>query len=257
MKSLSIFVLGALLCFALCCPAGAQGLRVLTEETHPLNYSEDGKVTGFSTELLRAMLKQAGIVAEPEIMPWIRAIQLTREQPGTLLYSTARLQERENSFLWIGPISPINVYAYKLRARKDLRLSGIRDLALHPTGLVREMASTRMVLQQTGLSEDAFEMARNGKSNLHKLLLGRLEFAVFMEWNFIALCKELQVSPAEFEPVLLVDGSTGLYFAMNKNSDPGLVARLQAAWAVVQKSGLQEKLRKKYLQGQGQGQGQG
>ncbi|WP_338846197.1 transporter substrate-binding domain-containing protein [Massilia sp. W12] len=246
MRSLSA---GLLALFMLFCSTAAvgQALRVLTEETHPLNYTEGGKVGGYSTGLLQATLRHAGLQAEIEVMPWRRAMQLTLLQPNTLLYSTARIPEREQQFLWIGPLSPINIYAYKLRKRTDLQAASVHELARYRTGMVRQMASSRVVLEQTGLSEEAFEFAPSSFLNLQKLLAGRLDYVILMEWNFISVCKLQKLDLDAFEPAFLIDGSRSLYFALNRDSDPALVARLQSAWDVVQKSGLPQRLRQQYL----------
>ncbi len=61
-------------------------ITIVTEEWAPFNYEENGKVIGFSTELLREMLSHLKIEAPIKIYPWARAYQLTLKNKNTLLF---------------------------------------------------------------------------------------------------------------------------------------------------------------------------
>lgn len=82
-------------------------LRIITEEYPPLNYVENGSLQGISVDLMEKVLERMGTGINRssfEMMPWYEGYNLTLNRPDTILFSTARFPERENLFLWAGPL---------------------------------------------------------------------------------------------------------------------------------------------------------
>ena len=91
-------------------------LRIVTEELPPLNYTEDGKVTGLSTEIVRELKRHLGVPRPIEVMPWSRAYRLAQEHANIALFSTVRSAPREALFQWVGPLGANHSVLY---ARRD------------------------------------------------------------------------------------------------------------------------------------------
>ncbi|MCP4160824.1 MAG: hypothetical protein GY760_12190 [Deltaproteobacteria bacterium] len=53
----------------------AESLEIVTEEFPPFNYTENGKITGCSTEVVEAVLKEAGIKGNPVSYPGLELIR--------------------------------------------------------------------------------------------------------------------------------------------------------------------------------------
>lgn len=225
----------------------AAELTVVTESLPPLNYKENGNATGYSVEIVEAVLQEARIQAPIEIMPWARAYQMALTQPNTLIFSITRLPDRDALFEWIGPISSRQIFLYKLKSRKDIQIRNMADAAAYKVGLVREMASTKEFLRTTTFPESGVDYAPTVESNIKKFLMGRVDLIVSQDWSAAYLMKMEGRKPDELEPVLLLDGVNSYYLAMQKQSDPALVQRIRRAFAKVQQSGLLEKLRLKYM----------
>src|SRR5262245_28947876 len=83
--------------------ASAHALTLLTEENPPFNYSENGKVTGLVTDLVLETVKRANLAYTLEVLPWNRAYGRTQAERDTCLFATARLDNREKLFTWVGP----------------------------------------------------------------------------------------------------------------------------------------------------------
>lgn len=85
--------------------AGSAEIHLLTEEFPPFNMaSPDGRVGGLSTELIRELLRRAGVPYQIHIQPWIRAYNTALLQDNTCGYSTSRTESREHQFKWVGPL---------------------------------------------------------------------------------------------------------------------------------------------------------
>lgn len=107
------------LCFALlalCAPVAAE-LRLLTEEAPPMSFIRDGEPSGFSVEVVRALLARTGDSGKIEVLPWTRAFHLAQQAADTALFSTVRTPVREDRFHWVGPIVVGTTSFYSLKSR--------------------------------------------------------------------------------------------------------------------------------------------
>ena len=107
------------LCFALlalCAPVAAE-LRLLTEEVPPMSFTRDGEPSGFSVEVVRALLARTGDSGKIEVLPWTRAFHLAQQAADTALFSTVRTPVREDRFHWVGPIVVGTTSFYSLKSR--------------------------------------------------------------------------------------------------------------------------------------------
>ncbi len=227
----------------------ATELQIVTEALPPLNYEENGQVTGYATALLQEVLRTANMDAPIKLMPWARAFQTGSTRPNNLLYSTVRTPDREKLFHWIGPISKRQIYLYKLRSRKDVQAKTLADVSAYRIGLVREMASNQTILKSGYFNDDNIDYAPTQESNIKKLLAKRVDMIVSLNWSAAFVAKSLSYSPAVLEQVLLLDDARTMYFfALNRNSDQALVTRLQKAFERVKTTGAMEQLQKKYIE---------
>ncbi len=90
---------------ALCGPIPAHALTLLTEENPPFNYTENGKLTGLVTELVVEAANRAKVAYTIEVLPWNRAYIRAQSEKDTCLFATARLDNREKLFSWVGPFA--------------------------------------------------------------------------------------------------------------------------------------------------------
>src|SRR5205085_7007169 len=77
-----------------------EGFTAYTEESPPFNFQQGGIAAGIATELLEASCQEAGLHCTIVVMPWARAYHNALNEPNTLLYTTTRTPDRENSFTW-------------------------------------------------------------------------------------------------------------------------------------------------------------
>ena len=111
----------------LCAPVEAQ-LRLLTEDAPPMSFLREGEPSGFSIEVVRALLARTGDSGQIELMPWTRALHLAQQDEDVALFSTVRTPERENRFQWVGPIVVGTTSFYSLKSR-DLVIDTLEQAA--------------------------------------------------------------------------------------------------------------------------------
>lgn len=154
--------------------SAAHDLRVLTEELPPYNYTQDRNVTGVSTEVVRAVLAEAGLTGEIQVLPWARAYEYALQKRPGLIYSIARTPQREALFQWIGTLvsSDFYLFAHAARPVHLNRLEQAREF---------QIATVNEDVAEQFLRARGFELGVNLQSsqryeaNYEKLRRGRVD----------------------------------------------------------------------------------
>lgn len=225
--------------------AMAASIKAYTEALPPLNYEENGKVSGFASELLRQMASEAGHSVQLEVMPWMRAYRTVKQQPGSALYSIVRNPEREALFKWVGPIAPRRIMVYALASRPDVKIRRQPDLLRYRLGVLAESSAASQLLQ-LGLPEARLEYGQSDEVNLKKLLLGRADGVVMLDWAMRWQQKLQQVDAARIRPVWSLDQRYQYWFAFNKDTDPAMLRSLQHALDQLRADGRLAALKRRY-----------
>jgi polar amino acid transport system substrate-binding protein len=228
--------------------APAPDLQAFTENLPPLNYAAASGAAGFSVELLRLMAGEAGLRLDIQVQPWIRATRSAAEANNTVLFSLARLPERESQYLWVGPISERRIVIYRLKQRSDIRFSGLDRLQGLRLGAVRESASAKRLLSLGLRPELDIEWAFDDAGNLRKLLAGRMELLVMLDWAAAWHMQQHKLPFSSLIEVATLDSSLAYWYGLHPNMDPSNKQRLQAALDRLKRDGRYAALRAKYFE---------
>jgi polar amino acid transport system substrate-binding protein len=108
---------------------------------------------------------------EFEVMPWSKAYEKAQADKETCLYSTARLENRENAFKWVGPIAVNKWGLYALDGFKPA-IASLKDARPYRIGGVERDAKIEYLRQQgvTNIVEE-----RDNRRNPPNLTLNRKE----------------------------------------------------------------------------------
>lgn len=166
MKTQWFFVLAAILALA---AAPARALTLLTEESPPFNFTEKGKLYGSAAEIVLDMAMRAGVPVRTEVLPWDTAYVRAQGQKDTCLFSTARLENRERLFLWVGPIAS-NLWAVYGKGDFAPTIRSVKELAPYRIGTVLRDA-TNEFLRENAVTE--LRPVRADAQNPPRLLLPR------------------------------------------------------------------------------------
>ncbi|MBC3920411.1 transporter substrate-binding domain-containing protein [Undibacterium sp. CY18W] len=244
--SLPALMAACLITLPLSLLAGEKIIAV-TEEYPPYNYTEQGKLQGYSVQLAKELLKRGHLDYQMQAYPWARAYQMAQTQPNVLIFSIVRQPERESQFQWIGTIAKREAYLYKLAARKDIRVNTIEDVKRYKVG-VNKADITEDTLRQHG-----FEVGKNidispqDKSNINKLLLGRIDFIIGTELSMAYLCRQAGVSPDKLERSILLADHGDYYLAMSLQTPASVVNTLRAELTTMKKNGELKRIASQYL----------
>ena len=215
-----------LLAASLAAAASAQAADVTayTEESPPYHYLENGKVAGVAADLLRAACARAKLSCNIEVLPWARAMALTRLKPNALLFSLVRTPERDASFIWLSPIVTEPVWLF---GRPDSpAIQSLADLNRVRVGVVNGSSGADF-LRAAGVAPQAIDAANGSEANLRKFALHRVDFVLSTE-NRIQRQLKRQPLPFKVSKVLQIADATS-YYAMHPQSSPEIVQALRTA----------------------------
>ncbi len=244
------------LCTALLCAsvglvsfARAESLKILTEEFPPYNYTESGKITGFSTEVVRAELKEVQMEGEFQSLPWARAYETAISADSVLIYSMGRTPQREKLFKWVGVVAPTQHFLYSLPQRK-LVFERLEQAKAFQIGTVNEDVGEQFLISQGFVKGKNLQSSIKYEHNYDKLKLGRVDLWIIPEMVATYLARKAGDDPAKTltrsYAVRELDGE-GLYMAFGTHTPDALVERLSKGLATIKKNGTYDAIKKKWL----------
>ena len=238
-------------CLAGCVFANpAAALTCVTEENRPVNFLENGKVTGFSTEVIEAVLREIHLQCEFQLMPWARAYTTALHGENVLIFSILRTPEREKLFKWVGVVSPPDSsYLFALRSRK-LKLDSLNDALHYKIGTINGDAREQY-LEAKGFVK-GIHLHGNAlpKTTYEKLKLGRVDLWAMSEIVALDLVRRDGSDPEQMlvRALPLSElGSGGSYVAFGAKTDDQLVERFRKGLEAVKANGTFAALQKKWF----------
>jgi len=203
-------------------------INVLTESTPLTRIDSSTPHSGEATRFVTQVLNKAGVDYTISYVPWKRSYLYGLTQQNVLIYPISRTQEREDKFIWLGKIMPINYFLFKLKSRTDIKLDNVDDAQTYTIGVVNHHSHHEYLLSK-GFT--TFEPVNNSTQNLAKLLLGRIDLFPMSSGGLEPLCNQLNVDCSQVAPAIALDNfSDGLYMAFSKGSDERAVKQVNIAY---------------------------
>lgn len=172
----------------------AEPIRIVTEELPPYNMTRDGQLTGMSTEVVRAVLKEVNVQANIQSMPWARAYDLALHDPDVLIYSITRTAEREHLFKWVGTIASSRWYIYSSSAH-PVSLMDLDDARAWQTATVNEDVGEQYLMSQQFVLGQQLQSSNRYELNYQKLQTGHVDLWISDELNADYLARQVGDDP--------------------------------------------------------------
>ena len=236
------FATRAFLSLSFAAPA-VHALTLVTEENPPFNYTEQGNVVGLSTEIVAELGKRSGIPLQIQSMPWEQGYIAVQRDKETCIYSTVRLDNREQLFSWIGPIA---TNRWVLIGKSDF--SGVKvveDARKYRVGVVARDAKIEFLMSK-GVT-DLREVSEDSL-NPPRLVLNREDPNRIDLWATSAYGARQTAARAKVKDIRLVLNLTKipLYLACGRNTSPETLRALGQAFDLASKDGTLKRIAGRY-----------
>ena len=148
----------------------AETLRLVTEDSGKFAYVENGEIKGIMVDLMREVVRRAGIEASFDLLPWQRAYDEALDNPDSCVFPTTLTPERLPLFKWVAPMIFNNWALLGLKSR-HIRLARLEDARPYVIGVYRGDA------RETYLHRRGFALAPVGRNelNIAGLEAGRID----------------------------------------------------------------------------------
>jgi len=219
------------------------GIRILTEEYAPLNYTDNNTVTGLSVQVVEELLKAMHRTADIEVVDWAEGYRMAQEGPNTALFSTVMTQERRDLFKWAGPLATVEARLY---ARKCTSLS---IKSLDDAKAVSAVATVRDYYMEQELAAEGFTnlmSCATGAEAAQKVLNGEADLMPYNNVTMPLLLAQLGADADALVPVY--DLSIDLaYIAFSKDVPDATIQQWQDALDGLKSSGSFDSIYAKWL----------
>jgi polar amino acid transport system substrate-binding protein len=203
---------------------------IFTENYPPYNAETTGKgfahnaedITGICTDMVKAMMSRLDYDFVMKMRDWSLAYEWVKGRENHGLFCTARTDERENEFQWVGPLASIQ---WTLFAAPDsnITLDSLEDARQY------KIAGYKGDVMSDYLIAEGFEVIASvsGVQNARRLTLGQADLWV-TDGAVGPLVAEEEHGITGLKPVL-VFRETPMYLAVSNETDKAVVDDLQQA----------------------------
>lgn len=224
-------------------------IEIVTEELPPYHFTQDGKVTGLSTEVVRAVLERLGIVGRFRVLPWPRAVRRAENEPNVLLYSIIRDTARESRFKWAGEVAQGHNYLFA-RADSDIHLGSLDDAKKFIVGAVISDFREEYLLAHGFVQDVNLDTATNNTLNYAKLKSGRIDLWMSDKFAMAYVVRAAGDDPqSAVKPVFEIDDpsvSPGAEMAFGLKTDDRIVEAFRKALESIKADGTYATIVKKW-----------
>lgn len=208
----------------------AAKINAVTELFYPYQQlDENNQLVGYAIDVVHALAKNNGDELVIQLLPWSVAYQKALAEPGTMIFSIGKNQQRSNLFKWIGPIAQETLYFWALPSANIDASEQIVDFRQYRFAVIKD-ATTHQYLASNGF-ENLYLMGgtdsnASEESRIQMLLKSRADIVISTQPTILAALRSL----GQPEDLLIklhrakrLD--TELYIAFNHGTSDELVER--------------------------------
>ena len=191
-----------------------------TTEQNFAHNAED--ITGICTDMVKAMMSRLDYDFVMKMRDWSLAYDWVQGRENHGLFCTARTDQRENQFQWVGPLASIK-WTLFAAPDSDITLDSLEDARGYT------IAGYKGDVMSDYLISEGFEVIANvsGEQNARRLTLGQADLWV-TDGSVGPLVAEQEYGITGLRPVL-VFRETPMYLAVSNETDKSVVDEFQSA----------------------------
>lgn len=223
----------------------AEEVKVVTEYLTPYQVKNaDGSLGGFSTEVVKAIFKQANITPHFVVMPWARAYEVAKSEKNTMIFSIARTEERDELFHWLGGLTKEKLYFWGLKKNFSKAINNISQLKNFHIAASRNSNISQYLLKE---NFNNIYFITVEEQSMKMFYSNRIDLLIETELNIKYRTEKLGFDFNKMRKLIAIDElNNDLSIAMNLQSDLQLVLQLQQAYSEIKQKGIIKSLKKKW-----------
>ena len=221
-----------------------QDLKIYTEVSPPSQYlGPDGKLTGFTVDLVREIQRRTGNANPIEVVPWARGYGELQSQPNVALFTIAQSRERAPLFQWVGPLRELT-YQFYVRTDSNLTLNSLEDARkLKLIGVYKDDVREQYLIQKGFTNLDR---SVDNTIIVKKLMAGRISAFIIRPDAVDQILKTAGFSPDAVRGTLAFLHLPG-YIAFSKRTPASTVKPWAEAFDEMKNDGTYERIFRRHF----------
>ncbi|MBT3879834.1 MAG: transporter substrate-binding domain-containing protein [Candidatus Scalindua sp.] len=216
--------------------------RILTEEFPPYNFTDNEKISGISTEIVREILKKVNHPDKLEVLPWMQGYNLLQEENNIILFSTTRSPMREDLFKWVGPLVPNNTVFFAKKG-SGISISSMDDARKVKSIGVYKDDFGELLLKKKGFNNLNSEL--DNKLNVKKLAEGKIDLWIINELTGKHMARKVGLED-KIEKVYAVQKDY-MYIAFSKSTPDTVIKEWQNVLDTIKADGTYAQIFSKWI----------
>ena len=208
----------------------------------PYSYQNGDKVDGINVELMRQLCNRLQIECKISLLPWRRAFENAQRQKMSGVFSTARSEERELLFQWIGPIASDWGYLFRLKGRNDVSPANLEQAKAYKLAVARgDVYESYFRAHGFVYGQNMLDFATKSEP-VPLFLAGRIDLLVGSKRSLRIWMLEHNQPPETAEPLFMLQDVGDNYLALNQNFPFDLALAMQSELELMRQQGVFEAL---------------
>ncbi len=220
-------------------------IQPLTEEFAPWQMGSGEELTGICIDIVKEIQKRIGNDKEIKVFPWNRAYNMTLKKEGFALFSTARSEEREALFKWVGPLVPLKYVMFKLKDDTKIYRT-LNDAKSVKAIAVTKNAISEQFLRKEGFQNLQVEIGKSGEENVQRVLSGQAQlYSIgYISGHYLVkkLHLEAEIVMTKMEPLF----ESTLNIAFNINTSDATISLWQMTLDEMKSDGTYDQIINNY-----------
>ncbi len=195
-----------------------EGVKLLSEENPPYNFTKDGKAKGLAVDILMETFKVIGIdrpSSDIQFFPWARAYRDAQNPTlQNIIFTITKTPKRNNLFKWVGPFAYGKSVIFGLPDKEIVMdFSTIKNKSF---AVIRQDVSLLRLLEK-GIKKSQITEVGTMKQLLKLLLRKRVDYISHGELTTYYAVRQIHNFEREKLKPVFVNEQGGLYFGLNKS----------------------------------------
>ena len=204
---------------------------IYTEHFPPYQTKQqNGTIAGYATDIVRLIMWEAQLNYQIFMLPWSRAQRFAEQSRYALLYSLARTEAREQSYIWLTPLCEMHI-AFFIRPELDLEEQDwhLNKIKRHTVAVAANQPSEQFLLER-GFEPDDNLLSVSSLSQAGELMQRqRIDF-IFGAQRFVEqLASSMGVSHSWRKVLVAPTLSKTLYLTAHPSAPEDYVKHLRQA----------------------------
>ncbi|PKI17860.1 substrate-binding periplasmic protein [Colwellia sp. 12G3] len=222
-------------------------LNILTEHLAPYQIVSGDSITGFSTEIVEATLKESQYTYEISAYPWALSFSRAKHEKNTCIYSLARIPQRESLFKWVGHIASSTISLYSLK-NSQIVIPTIQAAKKYNIAVIRDDVTHHFLLAKGFVENENLYVVNNYDALLKLLDLPsrHIDLVVLNDDLLKHRLKALEDKSKYINVFQFKELTLNFHFACSLNTEQKIVDNLIHAMKVLEKRGVLFGIRDKW-----------